>query len=261
MRDIGPHPLRSIVECAIRPVCVRVRCEFLFVPALAAHIESVPKNPGVSLSVAVDRAGAPSAASRSRNAFLVQLDSNPLGRFARAIVLVNAPNHGGLLLVDRAQPADPAPALFIIARLDIVSVTQAARALTLERAVVQSAIRPLGKVLDIQLRVAAPQGHMHGRNLTFHEGDDADAAMAKPLMHDGDVGEIAAQAIDRFRQDDVEHFVLGCGEHPLEAGPHHVRAGQRLIFVFACNGPAFRRHALVQQAHLLFDAADFLVLA
>ncbi|KIU47352.1 hypothetical protein QU41_19755 [Bradyrhizobium elkanii] len=93
-------PVRLRVHPRLALARVRVFNESLPVPDQLADIHLVVEDAVAALRVAVDGAEAPIAAARCGDAILVQLEGDPLGRFARGIVAEDTADDISLNLID-----------------------------------------------------------------------------------------------------------------------------------------------------------------
>src|SRR5690606_746206 len=99
--------------------------------------------------IAVDSAEAPCAAAGGRNAILVQLDRDLLGRFADGISLEDATNDFGLDLIDSAIPTRWLPVAVELLH-HIVAVAIATARLAHLNAAALSAPRLVGQIFQEQ---------------------------------------------------------------------------------------------------------------
>nr|WP_291055932.1 hypothetical protein [Hyphomonas sp.] len=173
-----------------------------------SDIEFIVQDTGAATPVAVDGAGCPSASALSRNTFGIELRCDLLRGFALRIVGKNASHDGSLLLVDLALAAD-AIAFGIIARLDVIAVALAAGAFAVDRSLFLSAMHAARQVLKIERRHRSLEANVQLADLALHQRDDRDVPKPQTLVHMGDVFLIAAQAIDRLREDDVKLMIKG----------------------------------------------------
>src|SRR5258707_6887135 len=207
------------------------------VPLHAPDIERVVEKPGAAIELPADGRVAPRPASRSRNAFAVEL----LGDRARRVSVgkgeKDAPDIGRLGFID-APLAMLALAVARI-RLDhVVAVGLAARLLALERAAQLSAPGLLAEVGKEKLRHSAEHADMHAGDLTGGHRVELDAGEAETMVESGDVGELAAEPIERFDDEHVEEAAIEIAAQFLIARSEAAGAAERPVFVAAHERPA-----------------------
>src|SRR5260370_39035255 len=79
---------------------------------------------------------------------------------------------------------------------------------------------------------------MHAGDLTGRHGVELDAGEAETIVQIGDVGELAAEAIERFDHDHVEEAAIEIGTEFLITGPEATGATDRPVLVAAHKRPA-----------------------
>ncbi len=97
-------------------------------------------------------------------------------------------------------------------------------------------------------------------NVAFSERDDVHAGERKALEEAGCILLVAAEAIERFRHDDVDLLLERLAHHRLEAGPHDRRARDRMIGVLGGDVPTLALRKLAADAELVTDRCVPLVL-
>jgi len=81
---------------------------------------------------------------------------------------------------------------------------------------------------------------MHAGDLAGRHGVELDAGEAEAIVQSRDVGELAAEAIERFDQNDVEEAAIEIVAQRLVPRPEATGAADRTILVIAHQGPACR---------------------
>ena len=117
----------------------------------------------------------------------------------------DAADDRGLGLVDRA-------ARRLAAALDdVIAVGLPAGQLALERAAELAAPRLLAQIREVELRHRAEQADMHRGDLAAaRDGEELHAREAQPVVEIGDIGELAAEPVERLDDDHVEAAAPRC---------------------------------------------------
>ena len=100
---------------------------------------------------------------------------------------------------------------------------------------------------------------MQVRDVAFGERDDVDAGERQPLEQAGSVFLVAAEAIERFGEDDVD-LLPQCRASSPESRAHEGCAGNRVVGVLACDVPALTLRKFAADAELISDRCVTLVL-
>ena len=95
---------------------------------------------------------------------------------------------------------------------DAIAVGPAAGGTALQHPAELAAPGLLLEVGQEHLRHGAEQADMHRGDRADIDGVQRDAAELEPVVQGGDVGELAAQPVDRLDDDDVERAALGIGQ-------------------------------------------------
>src|SRR5262249_22107861 len=106
----------------------------------------------------------------------------------------------------------------------------------------------------------ALQTDMQLADLSFSQGDDGDAGEAQVLEQRRDVGLVAANAIERFRQHNIKLTPLCILQKRLDARPQdHARAGDGCVLVSSDNLPVLALRLLATDAELVLDGCLALI--
>jgi hypothetical protein len=98
------------------------------------------------------------------------------------------------------------------------------------------------------------------RDVTFSERDDVYACERETLEQACSVFLVAAEAIERFRHDDVDLLLERLAHHRLEARPHYGRARDRVVRELGGDVPSLTLCKLAADAELVSDRRVALVL-
>jgi hypothetical protein len=142
--------------------------------------------------------------------------------------LLEDPTHGRRLeFVDRAVPR-------LLAGDDVVAIGLAARNFALQSATKLTTPCLLAQVREEQLCHGAEQADVHRRDLAAgRDRVELDPGEAQPIVQIGNVGELAAEAVEGLDHDDVEATERHVRQQLLVARPKAAGAAHRAIFVGA----------------------------
>ena len=142
----------------------------------------------------------------------------------------------------------------------VIAVAEAAAGLALLDPAANAAMGLGGEVLQEQRIHRALQPDMKLADLAFAQGDDLHASEAQMLEQRRHVGLVAAHAVQRLGQHDLELAALGVLQQRLHARPqNHARAGDGGVMVGADDFPLLPRRMLPADAELILDRGDALI--
>jgi hypothetical protein len=98
------------------------------------------------------------------------------------------------------------------------------------------------------------------RDVAFGERDDVDAGEGEALEETGGVFLIAAEAVQRFGEHDIELSVQRVAHQRLEAGPKERGTRDRVIGVFLDDRPALASGKLAADADLVRNGGIALII-
>jgi hypothetical protein len=152
----------------------------------------------------------------------------------------------------------PRPSLV---RVDhVVAVGVAARDLAFQGAAELAAARFLSQIGEGELGQGAEHADVQGRDLAGRQRHQLDAEVGEQIVQLGDVGELAADAVERLADDDVEGAVFGVPPQLLQPRPETAGAADRRIGVSAQQGPALAGDQPAADLELILDRRLALVL-
>ena len=102
---------------------------------------------------------------------------------------------------------------------------------------------------------------MHRGDLALRDGHQLDPGEAEAIVELGDVGELAAQAVERLNEDDVEAAGGEIGDEALVARPEARGAAQCPVLVMTDDGPALPLGVAPADLDLILDRGLALELA
>src|SRR5580765_5059866 len=164
----------------------------------------------------------------------------------------------GLCLVDGALAAAGSAGLIELVH-DIVTEAETAARFAVLDPPAETPSGLLGKILQIERAHRALEADMEFAHFAFGERDDADVGKAHALVKAGNVLLVARQAIQRFRQDDVEAALQAIGDQFLHARPQQRRPGNRPVRIAVDDGPAFALGFGTAKAKLVLDRSVALI--
>ena len=238
----------------------RVGVAHVFVAAVddEAAIELVVENAVSAGAMAVDGSGAPVAAARPGYAFAVERGCDVARAFAVGIEREDAADDGGLFWVDLAVPAAE-----LASRVDevgrAVAVGDVARnASGVDRADLAAA-RLGSELVDPCAVHVTGDRYVNGLHFALVEGEQADLAVAQALVDAVDVLLVARDAVERFRDDDVDVALLDVEQQRVQTGLGEAGRGGRLeVGANPDDDAAHGIGALLTEAYLVFDRGGFL---
>jgi len=183
------------------------------IPDEPAQVEFIAKDTSSAKRVSADSCVAPWTAARTPNAFSVEFGSNRTRTFSRGETFKDAPNHRRLHLFDLT-----ATALSVRRPGKSITVTEPATRSPLLDAAAKAATRLVSEVFKKERVHRAFEANVKFADLALGQGDDTNACEAHLLKEGGDVFLIAADAIERFGEHNVELAISRPGEQLLIAG-------------------------------------------
>ncbi|HXH52578.1 MAG TPA: hypothetical protein VNH53_03990 [Sphingomicrobium sp.] len=215
-------------------------------------VEVVLQDAVAAHAVAVDRRRRPSAPGRAGDSFRVEARGD-LARAAAVDELGEDPaDDRRLLLVDLAKAVNWLTAL-VEAGDAAIAVGAPAGHEAGEDATGLAAPGLVGQVLAKQRRHGALEADVQLADVALAQGHQPRAGKGDPLEDRGDVLLVAAQPVDRFRQDDVGAAADDRLEQRVKPRPVADGAADRIVGVDAGDLPALGRGALAADAHLVLD--------
>ena len=121
---------------------------------------------------------------------------------------------------------------------DAIAVAETAGGLAVLDSAAQSSVGLLGQVLQEQGVHRALEADVQVRDVAFGERDDVDAGEGEALEESGGVFLVAAEAVQRLGEDDIESTVQRIAHQRLETGAKQRRAGHRVVRVLLRDRPA-----------------------
>ena len=98
---------------------------------------------------------------------------------------------------------------------------------------------------------------MQFADLAFGQGDDGDAGELQMLEQRGDIGLVAADAVERLGQHYIEHSALCVGKKFLDArAQDRAGTGYGRIKIALANSPAFTLAMFLAKPELVLDEAS-----
>ena len=188
------------------------------------------------------------------------LGVEPLGDGARALAVgerrEDAAHDLGLGRVDR-----PLAAAVLAARVDdVVAVGAAARDLALQGAAQLAAPGLLAEIGEGELGQGAEHADVQRGDLAGRQRHQLDAEVGQQIVQLGDIGELAADAVERLADDDVEGAALGITPQLLQPRPEAAGAADGGIGVGAQQRPALAGDQPAADLELILDRGFALVL-
>ena len=226
------------------------------VPFQPAGVDGVVEQAGAAIDLAADGGVPPGAAVRARHALGVE----PLGDGARALAVgegrEDADHDRRFGRVDRPLAA----AALGRGVDDVVAEGMAARDLALQGAAQLAAPGLLAQIGQGELGQGAEHADVQRGDLAGRQRHQLDAEVGEQIVQLGDVGELAADAVQRLADDDVEGAALGIPPQLLEGRPEAAGAADGGIGVGAQQRPALAGDPPAADLELIFDRGFALVL-
>ncbi|MFY9351670.1 MAG: hypothetical protein WAO77_15135 [Sphingobium sp.] len=202
-----------------------------------AGVDGVAEDAIVTLGRAVDGARPPFAAARAGDALGIQGMGDRLGRFPRDIGGEDPADDRRLGLVD-ATVAVLDRAVGMHDGGDIVAVAASAGDAAARNAPLRSAPDLGAHVLQLERAHGADEADVQFGHAVVGAGEERDAIEFQALEDMGDVAQVAGDAVERFREDDVELAPIGGGEHGVQIGAVIVLAGDGGVGIRGDDVPA-----------------------
>ena len=161
----------------------------------------------------------------------------------------------GLGRVDRPLAA----AVLGAALDDVVAVGAAARDLALQGPAQLTAPGLLAEVGEGELGQGAEHANVQGSDLAGRQRHQLDAEVREQVVQLGDIGELAADAIQRLADDDVEGAVFGIPAQPLQPRPEATGAADRGVRISAQQRPTLAGDQPAADLQLILDRRFALV--
>ncbi len=206
MRHFRPDPLAFRVGARDALTSGWVLDEPLPVPDEDAGVKLVVENAGAARDMAANAGVAPCASKRTGNAFTVQIGGNRLRAFTAGELSEDAADDVGFLGNDLTVAPDR---LAVPVELfeDTVAVAKPATGLALFHPAPQSAMRLHREVFKEQRVHRAFQADMKLGDFSLGQGDNGNACKLQVLVECGNIGLIAADAIQCLGNDHREQAV------------------------------------------------------
>ena len=188
---------------------------------------------------------------------VVQAPRDSLRRGAVRELGEDAADDLGLRRVDRALARDR---LSVVAQAPhhVVAVGIAAAGLAGLHAAAQAPSGLRRQVLQEQLVHRALEAHVKLADLALRQGRDAGAVEGQLLIERRDIRLVAAQAVQRLAQDQVDAAAARVVEQALKAGAVQRGAGDRHVSEGLHHRPALALGALHTEPHLVLDRGRLL---
>lgn len=215
------------------------------IPAGDADIKLAIEDARTDGAVASDGGVVPTLAGGAWDAVAVQVGGDALRPPCGDIFAEDAPNHLGLLLDDLAFAPDRFPACVELVD-DTISIGTATSDLARLAATPDASMGLDGEVLEEQSVHGAFQADMKLADLTLGQRDDGHAGELQVLEECGDVGLVAADAVQRFGEHHIEAACLCVGQEGLNARTNEGRAGNGTVGIALHLGPTLPLPALAQ---------------
>ena len=142
---------------------------------------------------------------------------------------------------------------------DLVAVAEAASRLPELHASTKASARLIGEVLQEQRVHRALQTDVEVCDVALGERDDVHAGEGEALEETGGVFLVTAEAVQRFREHDIEPPIERVAHQRLKAGAQERGAGDRVIGELLRNDPSLSRGELPADAELVGDRGVSLV--
>ena len=143
---------------------------------------------------------------------------------------------------------------------DVVAVGAAARDLALQGAAQLAAPGLLAEIGEGELGQGAEHADVQRGDLAGRQRHQLDAEVGEQIVQLGDIGELAADAVERLADDDVEGAVFGIPAQLLQPRPETAGAADRGIGVSAQQRPALAGDQPAADLELILDRRFALVL-
>ncbi|MGB3928844.1 MAG: hypothetical protein WBL20_07770 [Sphingobium sp.] len=121
---------------------------------------------------------------------------------------------------------------------DIVAVAASAGDAAARNAPLRSAPDLGAHVLQLERAHGADEADVQFGHAVVGAGEERDAIEFQALEDMGDVAQVAGDAVERFREDDVELAPIGGGEHGVQIGAVIVLAGDGGVGIRGDDVPA-----------------------
>lgn len=201
---------------------------------------------------------APTAAEGTRHTISIEADGNAPRRAAARELAEDAANnlrlgrHDAALTGRRLGPAINRPD-------DLIAVAEPAARLAGGDTPHQPAPRLVGEVLEEQRVHGALEADVQVRDLAFRQRHDRHAGKRHALEDAGHILLVAADAVERFRQHDLEAAGERIGEQRLDAGPDQRCSRDRAVGIALENHPALPFGVDATEPQLVLDGCLALV--
>ena len=136
---------------------------------------------------------------------------------------------------------------------DAIAVAEAAGRLAVLDAAAESAVCLLREILQEQGVHRALEADVQVRDVALGERDDVDAGEGEALEEAGRVFLVAAEAVQRLGEHDVEPAVERIAHQRLESRAQQRRAGHRVVRVLLADRPALPLGERAAHAELIGD--------
>src|SRR5215472_5042774 len=220
------------------------------VPLQPADVNGIFQETRAAVGLAANGGIAPFPARGPRDPFVVQPPGDGPRADASRIVLEDAADDGRFGLVDLPAPATGGVTL----GNDLVAIGQTTGNAALAGAAELSAPDLLAQVRQVELGHGAQHSNVELGDRARGHGMNLDAAEAEAVVQVGDVGELAAQAVERLADDHIELLQLGVGDHLLVLRPEPAGPAQRPVGVDLDHGPALALGLAPADFDLVLDA-------
>lgn len=239
------HPLLLGQRERLTAAGLRVLPPGRAVPDDLANIEAVVDDPDPERAVPEDRVPLPRPAARPRHALGIQR----LGDGARADpcrVFPHDPADGIRLLRDDLEAA--------ALRRGPIAVGAPGGDPAVRDDAPEAAAGLFRQLLEVELRHGAGEADVERGDLALREGDDPRAAEGDALGDAGDMLKVAADPVERFRDQHIGPASLDLHQRRLEAGTREGRAGDGGVGEGADFPEAEARESFPKGAVLVGDA-------
>ncbi|KQN37034.1 hypothetical protein ASG37_05070 [Sphingomonas sp. Leaf407] len=207
---LDQHPFGRWVDPRYPAAGLGVAAHMQPVVEVLAGVDRVVQHAQASRARPGDRRCTPVAATRGRDAVLVQPARDRLRPPAGRIFAVDAKNDRRLLGIDPAQAAIKL-AIGPDRRHHIIAIGEAAGHAATRDGAPLAAADLVGKVFQEQCRHRAFQADVQLADVTLAQRVDADVGEFQPLVDRRDVGLVAGDPIDCLGADDLERSGSGVG--------------------------------------------------
>ena len=168
--------------------------------------------------MAANRGVSPSLAIGARNTVAVEIGGDSLGALAGGEFAKDAADDLGLGFVDLPLAAGLL-AIAVETFHNVIAIAEPAACLSLLDAATQTAMGLGGEIFQEQGVHRALETDMQLRNLALGERHERHAGKLEMLVENGDIGLVAADTVQRFRQHNVELARLRVLQERLNTRP------------------------------------------